>query len=102
MATGPALHIITKVKLVTVLSARAACDARSLALVVLSASASCVSRARARPLRMLPLVVLALSLSQLVVATFAMAAVVPAYRTPLRPAITTTASFSLPLVPRVC
>jgi hypothetical protein len=101
MATGPALHVVTKVKLVTAPSARAARDACSLALAMLSASALRVSRARARPLSVLPLMALALSLLQLVVATFTMAAIVPAHRTPLCLAGTTIASASLPLVPYV-
>jgi hypothetical protein len=102
MATGPALHVVTKVKLVIAPSVRAACDARSLALAMLSASASHVSRARARPLRVLPLAALALSISQLIVAAFTMATIDLAYWAPLRLASTTTTSASLRLVPRVC
>jgi hypothetical protein len=49
----------------------------------------------------LPLTALAFSLSQLVVVAFTMATIVPAYRTPLHLAGTTTVSASLPLVPRV-
>jgi hypothetical protein len=92
MATGPALHVVTKAKLVTASFARP-CHVVGLCLAL--------GLARARPLRVLPLAALALSLSQLVMAAFAMAVVIPAYRTPLRLAGTTAAFASLPLVPRV-